>query len=95
MKRIKGSAVHTSGQCSKAFQRFWDIPPEPKFCWKKTTNNCMHFIPRRSGREYKGKTSHPLKVRVEVHQNVIVQEESLKSGMTYMETKGCSSTPVE
>lgn len=96
MKRIKGSAVHTSGQCSKAFQPFWDNPPEPKLRWKKkTTNNCMHFIPCSCGREYKGKTSHPLKIRVEVQQNVIVWEESLKSGMSYMERKGCSSTPVE
>ena len=45
------------------------------------TKNRVYSIPCCCGKIYKGKTGHPLKVRLEEHQKVVVRGEIEKSGM--------------
>ena len=43
--------------------------------------NCVYSIPCSCGKIYKGEIGHPLKVRLEEHQQAVVQGEIEKSGM--------------
>ena len=43
--------------------------------------NCVYSIPCSCGKIYKGERGHPLKVRLEEHQNAVVRSEIEKSGI--------------
>ena len=46
------------------------------------TNNCVYFTPCCCDKEYKGKTPHSLKLRLQEYQKAVCQGEIAMSGMT-------------
>ena len=68
--------VFTSGSTLRRY--LFRVKPPTEF---NMTKNCVYSIPCSCGKIYKGKTGHPLKVRLEDHQKAVIRGEIEKSGM--------------
>ena len=68
--------IFTSGSSLRRY--LFQVKPPTEFNMIK---NCVYSIPCCYGKIYKGKTGHPLNVRLEEHRKAVVQGEIEKSGM--------------